>query len=135
MAEVKEQKDVAPPEARGRVVKEEVKRTRVGSSGDRRRRRRGVLFRGSVFEGIYQATLEGMRAASDALRNTVDGFSDRDREDRDRGRGRLGGIASNCVDAGWNAYDGITSIPRRAWNAYRDELDASNDEDDEDTGT
>lgn len=131
MAEVKEHKEVVPPETRGRVVKEETKRTRAGSGGGRRRRRRGVLFRGSLLEGLYQATLESARAASDALRDTVNGFTDRDREDRDRGRGRLGGIASNCVDAGWDAYDGIVGIPRRAWNAYRDELDAADDEDDD----
>lgn len=124
-------------ETRGRLVKEAARRTRSdrddSDSRPRRRRRRGVLFRGSLLEGIYQATIEGLVAASDALRNTVDNFAERDRDDRDRRGGRLGGMMSNCIDTGWDAYDGVIDIPRRSWKAYRNEIDAEDEDLDEGT--
>lgn len=139
MADTKETKETptASPEMRGKLVREETRRARSEQDDEdppprRRRRRRRVLFRGSLLEGVYQATLESFVAASDAFRSTVNSFVDRDREDRDRRGGRLGGVVSNCVDTGWDAYDNFVDIPRRSWNAYRDEIDRDDDDDDDD---
>jgi hypothetical protein len=120
-------KDQAP--GQGRRLHQD--RPGVGERQSRRGRRGygyGYGYGPGIWSGLFEATLESVAGIADAFQVAADGMVSRTREDRRRGGRRsgyrYGSFADNMTDTSYDVMDVVANIPARAWDAYRDEIEA-----------